>query len=294
MTRCRLILLMLALTLVVGCGNRYRNGVIPPRRFADFLYDYHLAQAIGTDLQYDEKYRQELYVNYVFESHNITREEYEASLVWYTRHPEELYDIYVSLTERSEKEKKAIASRLEKIEKKSLIVKSGDSVDLWYLGRSRIMADAPLLNPFTFSVGVDSTFYMSDTLEWKVGIYFSDIFPDTMRLETDREAYLSFSIEYKDSISSVDTIARENGIYTLVLRSDSVIAPDNVMGSITYLNPDSGVVSLMFLHDITLMRYHLSDKYGLTRDSIPAAVADSLDGSIDSLQTTGSEFRFFF
>ena len=105
---------------------------------------------------------------------------------------------------------------------------------------------------------------------------------------------MSFSIEYKDSISSVDTIARENGIYTLVLRSDSVIAPDNVMGSITYLNPDSGVVSLMFLHDITLMRYHLSDKYGLTRDSIPAAVADSLDGSIDSLQTTGSEFRFFF
>lgn len=285
MTHCRLILLLMAFTFVVGCGNRDRKDVIPPRRFADFLYDYHLAQAIGTDLQYDEKYKQELYLNYIFERHNITQDEYEASLLWYTRHPDQLYDIYVSLTERSEREKKTIASRLEKIERKSIMVENGDSVDLWYLGRNRIMTDAPLLNPLTFSVNMDSTFYKADSLEWKVGIIFNDIFPDTISAKTDRGAYLSFSLGYKDSISSIDTLVRENGMYSLILQSDEAVLPENVMGSITYLNQEGDDMSLMVLHDIALMRYHASDVHRITVDSIPAVAADSLDESVDSLLT---------
>lgn len=289
--RCRLFLLLMAAVFVAGCGNRSRHGVVPPRKFAAFLYDFHMAQAVGGDLKAEDRYMQKLYVNYVFEKHGISREEYDTSLVWYTRHPEELYKIYVSLSERTDEEKELLSASLEKIERRSFDVESGDTVDIWYLERNRLMTSAPLMNPLAFSITVDTTFYRSDSLQWRVGIMFNGIIRDSMAVN-EAGAYLSLSLAYKDSISSTDTIAVKDGVYVLNLKCDETAVPDKVFGSITYLDSDSCANPFVLLHDMSLVRFHeqshVSDSLSAVADSL---VTDSLTtDSLESDSVPSSEF----
>ena len=96
--------LCLLITLfVVGCKVETPEGVLPPEKMENVIYDYHLVQAITTEympLNYEKK----MHINYVFEKHGITKEQFDSSLVWYTRYPRRMHRIYASLEKRTMEE----------------------------------------------------------------------------------------------------------------------------------------------------------------------------------------------
>ena len=126
--------------LLSACKVNRPDDVLPPKTMEAVLYDYHLAQAILMDAESAEKYKRDFYLEWVYQKNGVTKEEFDNSLVWYTRYPEEFAEIYEKLSERVTKDRNQAAMLLERIEKSSFSVESGDSVDLWYLNRNIILS----------------------------------------------------------------------------------------------------------------------------------------------------------
>lgn len=96
---------LLGAAFMVGCGKQVPENIIQPDRMENILYDYHLSISMGNNLSYSDNYQKEAYKNYVFEKHHITEAEFDSSMVWYTRHTEELASLYKKLGERFRSEK---------------------------------------------------------------------------------------------------------------------------------------------------------------------------------------------
>lgn len=246
------LLVLAALLLFAGCRARRPENVLSPRKMESLLYDYHLAQAVVNNLPYEDKYQAEFYRNYEFQKHGVTKDEFDASVLWYTRNPKELNKIYEKLYARADRERDAAASRMEIAEKKSFSVMSGDSVDLWYLRRTNILTASRYQNPLLFEISSDTTFYYSDSIVWTVGTTFIDGGGDSIV----PKAYLSLSMVYGDSISTVDTLVDMTSIYRLDMQSDPVMTLSSVKGAVSYIAGNDDVPACLLLSDISLLRIH--------------------------------------
>ena len=100
---------LLGAAFMVGCGKQVPEDIIQPDRMENILYDYHLSISMGNNLSYSDNYQKEAYKNYVFEKYHITEADFDSSMVWYTRHTEELAGLYKKVGERFRSEKKTHA-----------------------------------------------------------------------------------------------------------------------------------------------------------------------------------------
>lgn len=249
----RIDILAVALLSVVlsGCRLKRPDNVLPPRKMEQFLYDYHLAQAIGQELPRDERYSTKAYIDWAYEKNGITEEEFNTSLVWYTRYPKELAKIYKRLSNRIDAEYKSVSKSLSQIEKKSFAVQSGDSINLWYLDRSALLNTSVYMNKLTYRINRDTTFHKGDTV--CLNMFGTFVSTDS---GVPQYAYMSLSAYYGDSVSTSDTILRESGRVGLSVILDSKKDLSSISGSINYLDSTDNRNSILVLSGMELMRFH--------------------------------------
>lgn len=259
-----LAVLAVATVLMSGCALHRPDDVLSSRKMESVLYDYHLALAMTSKLPYEERMRRVEYENYVLQKNNITKAELDSSLIWYTRNPKELHKIYENLNKRIEKDENAAAARLEKIEKKSFRVLSGDSVDLWYLDRTRIMTMSSFSNPLLFEITPDTTFYRNDSIQWTIYATFLGPSADSLK----PSAYLSLSLYYPDSISTADTIIRSDCVSVLGLQSDAGKSFDKLCGSVVYMNHSGNDSLCLMVSGASLLRTHVALPDSAANDTI--------------------------
>jgi hypothetical protein len=216
-----------------------------------FLYDYHLAQAIGQELSREEKYTTQAYVDWAYSKNGITKEEFNRSLIWYTRYPKELAKIYKRLSNRIDDEYKSASKSLSQIEKKAFAVQSGDSVNLWYLDRTALLNTSAYMNKLTYRINRDTTFHKGDTISLNLCGTFVSIDSGIPAY-----AYMSLSAYYSDSVSTADTILRCTGDVKLAVVLDSEKDMLNISGSINYLDSTDNRNGMLVLSGMELMRYH--------------------------------------
>ena len=246
------ILAVMLLTVVLsGCRLKRPDNVLPPKKMEQFLYDYHLAQAISQELPKEEKYTTNAYIDWAYQKHGKTRDEFNTSLVWYTRYPKELAKIYKRLSNRIDAEYKASSKSLSQIEKKSFVIQSGDSVNLWYLERTALLNTSDYMNRLTYKVDRDTTFHDGDTISLNLNGTFISIDSGVPRY-----AYMSLTAYYPDSISTVDTILQNSGEVVLSVVLDSKKQFQSISGSINYLDSTDNRGSMLVLSGMELMRYH--------------------------------------
>ena len=71
----RINLLAIALLFMLsGCRLNRPDDVLPPRKMEQFLYDYHLAQAIGQELPREDRYTTKAYIDWAYSKNGITPE----------------------------------------------------------------------------------------------------------------------------------------------------------------------------------------------------------------------------
>lgn len=252
MRKSDLIILLTLLVVLSGCRLRRPDDVLSPKKMEQFLYDYHLAQAISQDLPRDERYASAAYVEWAYRKNNITREQFNTSLVWYTRNPRELARIYKHLSNRVNDEYKAATRSLSQIEKKSFTIQSGDSIDLWYLEKTALLNSSVFMNKLTYRINRDTTFHKGDTV--CLGFHGTFVSVDTC---VPNYAYISLSAYYGDSISTVDTIMEVSGQIVLSLTLDENKSFSSISGSINYQDSTDNRNSILVLSDMDLMRYHV-------------------------------------
>ena len=257
--------LLLGAAFVTGCGKQVPAGVIQPDRMESILYDYHLSIAMSNNLSYSENYQKEAYKNYVFDKHRVTEAEFDSSMVWYTRHTEELATIYKKLGERFRSEKKHVRNLLAMRENKPATSLPGDTVDVWYDRKLYLLTAAPLTDKITFEIPADSNFKAKDAFLWSADYIFLS--------EGKRKAVMGFNVLFdNDSVAGhVEDVTR-SGVRTLYIKPDSAFAVKSVNGFIYYEGNDSlkksdpGVI----INNITLTRYHEQ------ADTTATAAKDSL------------------
>ena len=253
MRRTDILALVLLATVLTGCRLHRPDDVLPSKKMEQFLYDYHLAQAIGQELSKEEKYQSKAYIDWVYQKHGISEDDFNRSLVWYTRNPKELARIYKHLSNRADAEYKSVSRSLSQIEKKSFEIQSGDSVNLWYLASSAILNTSAYMNRLTYKINRDTTFHKGDTI--CLNLSGSFVSADTC---VPYYSYISLSAYYGDSVSTSDTILRSSGRVGLSLVLDTVKDFSSISGSVNYLDSTDNRSSIMVLSEMELMRYHIS------------------------------------
>ena len=243
--------LALLLPVLSGCRLNRPDDVLPPKKMEQFLYDYHLAQAIGQELSKEEKYTTKAYIDWVYKKNGVTEADLNRSLVWYTRNPKELAKIYKRLSNRVDDEYKTASKSLSQIEKTSFTIQSGDSVDLWYLSSSAVLNTSVYMNKLTYRIGRDTTFHKGDTLCLNMSGTF--VSTDTC---VPQYSYVSLSAYYGDSVSTSDTILHNNGRVGLWLVLDQVKDFSTISGSVNYLDSTDNRNSILVMTGMELMRYH--------------------------------------
>ncbi len=256
--------LVLSAAMLVGCGKQIPGDIIQPAEMENILYDYHLSISMGANLSYNEGYQKEAYKNYLFGKHHVTSAEFDSSMVWYSRHTEELAAIYKNLGKRYREDKKQVQSLLAMREHKPDISQAGDTVDVWYDHKLYWLTEAPLANRVMFEIPTDSNFHEKDAFRWTAEYIF---LADRMQ-----KAVMGFNVLYEnDSVAGSVAEITTSGVQTLSIRPDSAYAIKSLNGFIYYTDSDTldTVSPGVLINHLSLMRYHAP------KDTI-AFAADSL------------------
>ena len=241
--------LLVGAVLMVGCGKEIPKEIIQPDRMENILYDYHLSISMANNLSYSENYQKEAYKNYVFDKHHVSEAEFDSSMVWYTRHTEELAAIYKRLGERFRSEKKHVQTLLALRENKPAISLPGDTVDVWYDRKLYWLTNTPLSNRIAFEVPVDSNFKAKDAFVWSVDY--------TFLAEGSQKAIMGFNILFEnDSVVGNVKDITHSGVQALYIKPDSAFAVRSVNGFIYYMGDASENAQGLILSNLSLTRYH--------------------------------------
>ena len=247
------------LSFLMGCGKQIPSGIIPPEQMEKVLYDYHLSVSMANNLEYSEYYKKKSYNDYEFQKHGVTEAEFDSSMVWYTRHVEELTAIYSHLNERFKKDKQRIDAVLEAREATDFVSLSGDTVEAWPYRKLYWLASTPLNNLVTFTIEPDTTYHPKDAFLWKANYTFL----------AEGKATMAFNILYdNDSVIGQSKLITSSGMDSLYLHTDSAYNIKNINAFI-YLMPDSTGISSLLVNGLSLTKYHApKDSAQVETDSI--------------------------
>jgi len=267
-----------SLLLLFGCNNKYPSNIMQPDELENFLYDYHIAQAMGNDVKSSESYKRELYIDYVYRKHHVTHAEFDSTLVWYTRHAEELSTVYSNLNKRIDEEESRIVVNDHA---NQAITASGDTVNIWMNRRLYLLSSSEYTNRISFSLKTDSSYHKRDIFKWTGNFIF---LPTDSR--NGQQAYMAFRIKYdNDSIVAETKEIRTLGENAIYIVADSVQTIKDINGYIYYQGNNKMLVS-----NIRLIRYHQNDSTKYINSSreiktiLPAVRKDTLQHH-DSLRT---------
>lgn len=244
-----LLIVGLVLLVLSACDDKKRYEVLPEDKLEAVLYDYHLAQVIVSDLPSNQRYKKDLYFDYVYDKHGVTKAEVDSSLVYYARYPEGLSEIYVRLSKRVEADRKRIEEEDKPIKMREAVPVVGDSADLWYDVRFVEMSASPIKGTrYSFTIPTDTNFKAGDCLTWSGKVVFLQGKVDSMH----RYLHLDLSIKYmNDSIASADTLLYTSGNFSISVSDTSMVKSVN---GTAYLKSNDANERLLIVSPL-LMRY---------------------------------------
>lgn len=221
----------------------------------------------------------------MYEKHHITKAEFDSSMVWYTRHTEDLAKIYTNLGKRFREEKKDIKRLLAMRENKPSMSQPGDTVDVWYNKTLYWLTDAPLSNKITFEIPTDSNFKVKDAFLWSADYIFLS--------NRQQQVTMGFNILFdNDSVSGKVTEVTASGIQSLYIKPDSAYKIKSINGFI-YLTGDSVKTPGVIVDKISLTRYHEpTDTLSIVaKDSVPEKPMSVIGQDTDSLRTDSVQMK---
>lgn len=236
---------------MASCGKKIPDDIIQPDAMESLLYDYHLASTMSNSLSYTENYKKDAYYKYVFEKHHVTEEEFDSSMVWYTRNSDQLATIYKNLQKRYESEESHMKVQVAKRDNQIDVSMSGDTVDVWQDCTLYWLSASELTNKLVFDLKADTTFKPHDAMELTAYFHFM---PKKGRISGKAVMALNFYFD-NDSIQGLTRLISNSGRQRLYVRADSAFTIRSISGFVYYMdekNPETSVL----VDNIRLTRYH--------------------------------------
>ena len=256
--------------VMVACKVERPGYVLSDGVMEKVLYDYHIAKAMGENLDYNEQYKRALYLNAVFKKHNITQAQFDTTMAWYARHPEVVNEVYDIVRERLMASRENYNHLVSLRDGKPTRSKAGDSIDVWIWDRIHMLSGMPLDNKLMFTLPSDDNYQASDTIKWTVGFKFLS----EQLVDTTKRPIMAMQVAYaKDTIVSALCRIDSSQVAQLVLQADTLGDIKELRGFIYY--PTNQPKQTLLIDSVSLMRYHQ------TNDSIPATTDDKKEEKIE-------------
>ena len=256
--------------VMVACKVERPGYVLSDGVMEKVLYDYHIAKAMGENLDYNEQYKRTLYLNAVFKKHNITQAQFDTTMAWYARHPEVVNEVYDIVRERLMASRENYNHLVSLRDGKPTRSKAGDSIDVWIWDRIHMLSGMPLDNKLMFTLPSDDNYQASDTIKWTVGFNFLS----EQLVDTTKRPIMAMQVAYaKDTIVSALCRIDSSQVAQLVLQADTLGDIKELRGFIYY--PTNQPKHTLLIDSVSLMRYHQ------TNDSIPATTDDKKEEKIE-------------
>ncbi len=259
-------ILLLALPLLLSCEVKMPEEVLKPEKMEALLYDYHSVQAMSGEYA-PGSYKEKLYYDYVFKKHNVTKEQFDSSLVWYNRYPKHMLKIYKKLEARFEAEVEALGSAkgaLDEGVSLSIAYLATDTAELWTSSTTKVLLSSPLCSrlAFAFETPADSAFLPGDSLSFS----FNATFATGGVQGVQQEAYAAIQLAYEDgAVYSKGLPVKNNGNAVVALERYQGSRLKSMNGYVYYFDNDTLALSRLILSDISVERIH-------------PLLADSIDG----------------
>lgn len=256
--------------VMVACKVERPGYVLSDGVMEKVLYDYHIAKAMGENLDYNEQYKRTLYLNAVFKKHNITQAQFDTTMAWYARHPEVVNEVYDIVRERLMASRENYNHLVSLRDGKPTRSKAGDSIDVWIWDRIHMLSGMPLDNKLMFTLPSDDNYQACDTIKWTVGFKFLS----EQLVDTTKRPIMAMQVAYaKDTIISALCRIDSSQVAQLVLQADTLGDIKELRGFIYY--PTNQPKLTLLIDSVSLMRYHQ------TNDSIPATTDDKKEEKIE-------------
>lgn len=256
---------------LASCRVKRPDFVLSDAKMEAVLYDYHIAKAMGEQLSYNESYKRVLYLESVFRKHGITEAQFDTSMVWLSRNPSVLRDIYEHVNERLKAEKKQVENLIALRDNKPRPSLPGDSIDVWAWERVYRLTGMPLDNLISFDLPSDINFKDCDTLRWNVRFRFIGG-KDQTAGDTLFSPVMALQVFYaNDSLLHEVRRVDRSGMETLSLSADTLGKIEKVCGFIYYPRQSSG--RILLADSVSLMRYHA--RTDSTRTITPVSASEA-------------------
>ena len=244
---------------IFSCSEKLPKGIIPEDQMEDILYDFHLAQTIEIPYLGDRELNQEEVMKAFYEKHNITKEDFDSSMAYYTKDIKHLISMYERIEDRMDKAAAEAGVKVSENASSNLGVK-GDTLDIWQGSRLHLLTPSEFNDQLTFLVNADSSYYQHDLFHLKFMPHFmiSQDMEKTAHGPLQNGLSVGLIIKYaNDSVSSSIRTIYSNVSTTIMLKADSAQNIKQVYGFFCLPTKNTAPV---LIDGIQLYRFHTIDK----------------------------------
>lgn len=286
-------LLYIALIIIgLAACNRRPDNVLSSSKMEKVLYDYHLAQAMISNIHGDSvSLKGQHYIDAVFDKHNITKEDFDSSIIYYNRHADKLKKIYDHLDDKFAKANEETQFETGNNDMVLVFSTTGDTANIW-TGNSLIMLRSKNTHSTeSFTLYADTSFHKHDQFILTLNPSF---FKESL---DDRDITLNIALSIHHKNGEVTSLTRQiansgRQQYTLKTKEDSEIK--SVTGHFYYYGKDNRR-NFCVIDNIALIRIHEKDSKSekmpeseMMKDSI---FEDTLTNSEPTKRLTPEEMR---
>lgn len=246
--------LALGLLLMTACKPGVPEDVIQPDDMEDILYDYHLAQGIGSRDGEGIDYNRNLCFQAVLKKHHVTEAQFDSALVYYYTRADRFIDIYKNVQERLGEEALVYGASQSEVDRYSSTSLTGDTADVWEGKRREVLMSQRPYHMVQFFQKADTSYHAGDSFL----MTFNNTF---LSQSSSRQTYLYLAVTYdNDSTYSQQTTI---GGQTTALRVPVCkLAVKDIRGYILMgarldeREMKSNDYCMLFLDGIRLIRFH--------------------------------------
>ncbi len=246
--------LLLLLLLTLSC-NENSEGVIPPEQMEEILFDYHLTQGI-IDIQPPEDFtHNQRYLDAVFTNHGVTEQQFDSSMIYYTREAKQLKQMYVNLNRRFTEIEDALKLQSGGSDPLLGLTASGDTANIWTSGTTIVLRPSSLQNKYIFTLQNDSTLFLRRD---KIRLLLNAAFFKEIAEDHNSYVQLGITLEYQSgkTIGMNRTVNSNTNVELDLTADDGDIRA--LHGFFYYTGPHT-TRNIAILTNIAIIRMH--DKF---------------------------------
>ena len=152
-----------AVLLLVSCKPGVPGDYLQPGKMADILYEYHLAQALFSQ-QGGDSLTLLSYRAGIFKKYGVTEAEFDSSMVYYTRHTRQLYDVYKKVGDRMSADLVAQGGTSGALAQYGTDIASGDTASIWKGDMCFALTPYQSANIYSFEAKADTSYHKGDRI----------------------------------------------------------------------------------------------------------------------------------